>query len=533
MIGRARRIAMKPFDEHGAFRAASGGDGLRRVAVRGAGVTALSQSMGFAIQMIATVILARLLTPADFGLVAMVTTFSLLLMNAGFNGITEAVVQRERIDHALASNLFWINVGLGVVLTIAFAGAGSLLARFYRDPRVALVVVAMSTTILLSSASVLHLALLKRGLRFSQVSANDVLARVASVAVSIALGWAAWGYWALVAGAIVVQLATCLGAWARCRWIPGPPRRRPGTGAMVRFAINTYGHFAANYCTRNLDNVLVGWFFGPQSLGFYKKAYDLCVLPVAQLSDPLHAVAMPVLSRLTSDRERLTRYVLRALSTLAFVGMGLGAGLALVGNDLIVVLLGPRWEESGRIFTFFAPGIGAMLLYLTYGWIHLSLGRADRLFRWAIVEFTVIGLLFVAGLSWGPVGLASAWVVSCWILMIPALWYAGRPVGLGVGRLVGAVWRYVVASGLAGVASAAIIPRIPGLVAASGWAGAVNRSVAASLLFAALYLAAVIQLHRGCAPLYEIAALMREMRPGRVSRAFPSVTATTTSIPAV
>jgi PST family polysaccharide transporter len=85
---------MKPFDDQGAFRVVTGRDGLRRVAVRGAGVTALSQSLGFAIQLIATVILARLLTPADFGLVAIVTAFSLLLMNVGFNGFTEAVVQR-------------------------------------------------------------------------------------------------------------------------------------------------------------------------------------------------------------------------------------------------------------------------------------------------------------------------------------------------------------------------------------------------------------------------------------------------------
>src|SRR4026209_236790 len=116
---------MKPFDEQGAFRVATHLGGLRRVAVRGAGVTALSQSRGFAIQLIATMILARLLTPADFGLVAMVTTFSLLLMNVGFNGVTEAVVQREQIDHGLASNLFWINVGIGFVLTIGFAAAGS------------------------------------------------------------------------------------------------------------------------------------------------------------------------------------------------------------------------------------------------------------------------------------------------------------------------------------------------------------------------------------------------------------------------
>jgi polysaccharide transporter, PST family len=514
---------LKPFDEQGAFRVVTDTDGLRRVAVRGAGVTALSQGLGFAIQMIATVILARLLTPADFGLVAMVTTFSLLLMNVGFNGVTEAVIQRDQLDRGLASNLFWINVGMGLVLAIGFAAAGSLLARFYGDPRIGPVAVAMSATIFLSSASVMHLALLKRAMQFSRVSANDVVARTTSVIVSIVLGWAAWGYWALVAGAIALPLASCIGAWLRCRWIPARPRRCPGTGAMVRFAMNAFGHFAANYCTRNLDNFLVGWFFGPQSLGFYKKAYDLCVLPVAQLSEPLNSVAMPVLSRLAGDPERYRRYALRALSTLAFVGMGLGAALALVGKDLILVVLGPRWAESGKIFTFFAPGIGAMLIYLAYGWIHLSLGRPDRLFRWGLVEFTVIGLLFVLWLPWGPVGIATAWVVSSWLLAIPALWYAGRPAGLGPGVIVMAVWKYVCASALAGGTTGLILRRIPSLMTAPGWVGAVDRSVAASVLFAALYLGAVILLHGGCEPLRQIATLVRDMLPGRLWRSLPAV----------
>jgi O-antigen/teichoic acid export membrane protein len=379
--------------------------------------------------------------------------------------------------------------------------------------------VVMSATIFLSSASVMHLALLKRGLRFSVVSANDLVARAASVIVSVALGWAGWGYWALVAGAVTLPFSTCIGAWIRCRWIPGAPRRCGGTGPMLRFAINTYGHFAANYCTRNLDNFLVGWCFGPQSLGLYKKAYDLCVLPVAQLSEPLNSVAMPVLSRLTANPDQYRRYTLRALSTLAFIGMGLGAGLALVGRDLILVVLGPRWEESGRIFTFFAPGIGAMLLYFAYSWIHLSLGRADRLLRWGVVEFAVIGALFVIGLRWGPAGVAMAWVASSWTLAVPALCYAGRPAGLGVGAIVGAVWKYVAASVLAGGAAALIVRRMPWLLSAPGWIGAVDRSLTASVVFAALYVGAVILVHGGCDPLRHIASLGREMLPQRIQPA--------------
>src|SRR5438445_13652963 len=132
---------------------------LRRVAVQGASVTVFSQAALFAIQMIATVVLARLLTPADFGVVTMVTTFSLLLMNFGLNGFTEAVLQREEIDHTLASNVFWINLGVGVLLMIGVSGAGPLLASFYGDPRVDAVAVAMSVTIFFTSVSVQHLAL--------------------------------------------------------------------------------------------------------------------------------------------------------------------------------------------------------------------------------------------------------------------------------------------------------------------------------------------------------------------------------------
>src|SRR5438477_5729633 len=353
------------------------------------------------------------------------------------------MLQREEIANGLASNLFWINGGLGLLLATLFAASGPILARFSGDPRLVRVTVAMSATIFLTSLSVQHLALLKRAMRFSVLSRNDIAARAISVVVSILFGWAAWGYWALVAGAVALPLATTLGAWSACRWIPGAPRRHEGTGPMVRFATNTYGRFMADYCTRNLDNLLVGVQFGPQALGFYKKAYDLFVLPLNQLSSPLTNVAVSTMSRLQHDPDRRARHFLSALSTLAFVGMGLGAALTLTGRDLIFVLLGRGWEESGRIFTIFGPGIGICLLYGTHGWIHLSIGSADRWLRWSIVELATTSGLFVIGLRWGPAGVAAAWIASFWILAVPGLWYAGRPALLRIRRVIDAVWRYV------------------------------------------------------------------------------------------
>ena len=222
---------MKPFDVNGVFHPIAEGQGLRRAAVRGAGVMVFAQGVSFAVQIGATVVLARLLTPADFGVVTMVTTFSLLLCSFGLNGFTEAILQREEVTHFLASNFFWINLGAGILLTMAFAALGPLMALFYHDPLVTHIAQGMSLTIVAASASVIHLALLNRAMRFTAVSANSVVARSVYVIVSIILALKGWGYWALVAGNIAQQLSTALGAWVMCRWIPALPRRAAGTGA--------------------------------------------------------------------------------------------------------------------------------------------------------------------------------------------------------------------------------------------------------------------------------------------------------------
>jgi PST family polysaccharide transporter len=449
----------------------------------------------------------------------MVTTFSLLLVNFGLNGFTEAIIQREEVNDALASNLYWTNVGAGLLLTLGFAASGTLLARFYGNLAVAKITVGMSLTILLTSLCVIHLALLKRAMRFSAVSVNDIVARGVSVGVSILLALAGWGVWALVGGAVAQVLSVNIGVYYLCSWTPSLPRRENGTGSMVRFALHIYGRFSVNYFSRNTDNLLVGWRFNAQALGFYKKAYDLFALSGSLLVGPLSNVAVSALSRFDPRSAQFRRYFLNALAVMAFVGMGLGTDLTLVGKDVIRLLLGPGWEESGRIFMFFGPGIGIMMLYYTHGWIHLSIGRADRWFRWGIVEFAFTFLLFLVGMRWGPAGVAVAWTASFWILALPALWYAGRPVQFGVTPMLAAVWKFALASALAGCAAALIIRKIPDVFAGPHPIETFARIAMNSVIFIILYVGTVIVLHRGCAPLDQIARLVQEMSPfGNLSR---------------
>ena len=506
---------MRPFQPDGNFHPLVSGKGLRRSAVRGAGAAIFGSAGNFVVGIGSVVILARLLTPSDFGIVTMVTTFSLLLRSFGLNGFTELIMQRDEITDSLASNFFWINLGIGTILTLAFASSGPLLALFYHDSAVVQVTRGMSLTIGIGCLGYIHTGLLQRAMHFRTTSIINFAGQVFQFIVSIVLGMAGWHYWALVWGSIAQTVTVVAGVWLMCRWIPRGPGRATGTRSGLMFAINVYAHFAFSYLTRNTDNLLVGWRFGARALGFYKKAYDLFVLPETQLLAPLSAVVVSTLSRVNQDREQFQRYFLRTISVLALLGMGIGADFALVGVDLFRFLLGPGWEEAGRIFALFGPGIGVMLLYNTHGWIHLSIGRPERWFRWGLMEFACTASLFLLTLRWGPSGIAFAWTASYFLLMFPGFWYAGKPIGLGIGPIFAVIWNFFAASVGAAFGTALIVRAVPYFASMFGATGAFLRMVAVSLIFLVLYIGGVITLHQGLKPIRDTVGLLRDLLPER------------------
>lgn len=502
---------MTPFDSAGAFVEVAHQGSFRQVVTRSAGISVLSGFAGVSVQMVGTVTLGRLLTPADFGLVAMVTAFSMLLMNIGLNGFTEAVIQRKSIDRQLISNLFWINVAAGVVLTMAFAGGARLLSWFYREPRLTTLAVVISVVIVLNCSSVLHLALLKRAMKFTETSVIEVTSRAASVVVAVTLALAGWGYWALAAAAIACPVTTLVMALIWCPWVPARPRRAAGTAAMVLFAMNIYGRYTVNYFGMTTDQLLLGWRFNAQILGFYKKAFDLFFLAAGLSVSRLGIVAVAALSRLARNPAQYKKYVLNIISVVALIAMGIGGVLTLAGGDVIRIVLGPGWDVAGRILKWFGFGTGMMLVHEVHGWIHLSLGRADRWFRWGILELGVTALLFVIALRWGATGMAFAWTTAFWILTIPAVWYAGRPIRLGICEIVDSLWRPLIASALAGWSSAVILRGTPWGAPADGVTSALIRAAAVFATFAPLYVVAAVVLYRGVVPVRRIVALIRDI----------------------
>lgn len=509
---------MRPFQEDGTFHPIATGKELRRSAVRGAGA-AITGSLGnFVVGFGSVVILARLLTPSDFGVVTMVTTFSLLLRSFGLNGFTELIMQREEITDSLASNLFWINAGIGAMLTVIFAGSGRLLAYFFHDHSIIKITYGMSLTIVIGCMGHVHMGLLQRAMRFRTTATINFVGQVLYCVVCVVLAIANWHYWALVWGSVVQTAALTIGAWLTCRWVPSWPRRIAGTASAFNFAMNVYAHYAFCYLTRNTDNLLVGWRFGARALGFYKKAYDLFVLPQSQLLAPVNAVAVGTLSRVHRNREEFQGYLLQAISVLAFFGMAVGADLALTGSDVFRFLFGPGWEEAGRIFALFGPGIGISLVYYPHAWIHLSIGRPERWFRWGVAEFAFTATLFLLALRWGPSGIAFSWTASYFLLLLPGYWYAGEPIGLGVWPVFSVIWRFFLASVGGGIGTALIVKAIPYLQTISGGIGSLVRMVSTSVIFLGLYLVAVIAIHRGLGPINDAVGLLRDLLPERAGK---------------
>lgn len=507
------RQPLRPFDDDGAFAPIlpQCGQALRRAAVRGAGVTALSGGLRIAVQMVGTVTLARIIAPRDYGMVTMVTTFSFLLAGLATNGMPEAMIQNKNLTHRMASNLFWLYAALGLVLSAGFAATGPLLAHFYHEPQLAALTAGLSFSILFAFFSVQHIALLQKSMQFATTARNEIIARSISVLVAIALACMGWNRWALVLGTCAYPLSVTTLAWASCRWRPAAPHRNTSILPLIRFALHSQGRYSINYCTTNTDNLLVGWQFGPRVLGCYKRAYDLFCLSATQLISLTTVVAVAALSRVRDNQAEFARALIGTLSVVAFVGMGIAGVLTLTGQDIIRFLLGPGWEQAGRIFTYFAPGIGMMLLYGTHSWIHLSLGRADRWFRWGIVEWAVTVLLFLATIHWGPEGIAVAWGLSYWILVVPAMHYALKPTAISPRRIFAVLWRYMIASAIAVTLTLALLLHVHGRSQAVSGQQAALRASLVALVFSLLYLCAIVVLHGSMTPLYNLITLTRDM----------------------
>lgn len=385
------------------------------------------QGASFLLHMGSTVVLARLLTPQDYGLIGMVTAVTGFVAMFKDMGLSMATVQKAEINHGQISTLFWINVLLSFGVMLVTAALAPAIAWFYGEPRLTWITLALASAFIFGGFTVQHQALLRRNMRFGTLAFIHIASILAGIVVAFIAAWYGLRYWALVLMQVATAIAGAIAVWVVCPWRPSLPVRRSGVRKMLAFGANLTGFSFLNYFARNLDNVLIGKVWGTQPLGFYSKAYGLLMLPLGQITAPIAAVAVPALSRLQDDPERYRRYYYRAISTIAFITMPLIAMLAALSHEIIRIVLGDQWISAAPIFKVLAFAAVLQPVVNPVGWVFVSLGQADRQLRWAIVAVPLIVLSFVLGLPWGAFGVAVSYTLcSLTVLTFPALWWTFR-----------------------------------------------------------------------------------------------------------
>lgn len=405
---------------------------LRGRTVSGGLIAATSQSIQFALNLLSVAVLARLLTPRDFGLVAMVLTFAGFLRIFKDMGLSTATVQRDTITHAQVSNLFWINVGVGGLMSAIMAAGAPVFAWFYREPRITNITLALSGTFFLSSISVQHLALLARQLRFKGIALTEVTSLTVGVLVGIGMAWLKFGPWSLVGVQLTVPLVSVFMSWSVCRWRPQLPASRTGVRPMVTFGANMTASSFMGSIARGGDGLLVGRFYGPDALGFYSRGSALLQRPLEQFMAPMNSVFVPVLSRLQSHPERYRRTFLQVYEAITLSSFLITALFLPLSRPLTLFVLGGKWEKAASVFACFALGTLFYPPATAATWLFASQGRGKALMYASFILSSVTIGSFVAGLQFGPVGVALAFSVSGIFLIMPIIYFvAGRegPVG--------------------------------------------------------------------------------------------------------
>lgn len=394
---------------------------------RGGTIMILSQGAKFVLNMVSAVVLARLLTPQDYGLIAMVAVvanFSYPFRNLG---LSAATMQRAEINDAQVSTLFWVNVGLSVAATLVTAAMSPAIAAFYGEPRLTWITLAIAAGFIFGGLTVQHEALLKRQMRFFALAATDLTSILIGTTTAIVLAYRGFGYWALVSSTLAMSGTNAAGVWLFCRWRPKLPTRDSGVRSMLAFGRNLTGFNILNYLGRNLDNLLIGRYWGAQQLGLYARAYQLLLLPLDQIIAPIDGVAVAALSRLADTPERYSQAYLRMLEKLAMVTMPLMALMIVTADWLVRVVLGPQWIETGQIFALL--GIIGLLepISSTMGWLLISQGRTHHIFQWGLIDAALSISSIVAGLPWGAVGVAAVYAVVGLCIRKPLqFWFVSR-----------------------------------------------------------------------------------------------------------
>jgi O-antigen/teichoic acid export membrane protein len=384
----------------------TGSENVKRLALRGGLAKLLGQSGVFVLRLAFMVVVARLLKPEDFGLVAMVTVITAVLDLFASAGLSAATVQKSTINNQQISTLFWINICVGVALSVSCALIAPGVAAIYHEPRLFWVTMVLGTGFLFNSSGVQHLAILQRQLRYVTLALIECLSQFVSLSLGVYIAVAGYGYWALVAAAVSLPAMMSISLWVTTAWVPDKPHRVVGLGSMLHFGGTITINGVVSYMTYNFDKFVLGRVWGAGPLGYYGVASQLINIPTSNLNTALGGVLFSTLSRLQGDAVRFRNYFLKGYGLNVAITLPITIFAAVFAEEIILVVLGQKWAEAVIIFRLLTPTVLFFGLANPLGWLLWSSGRHVRSLRIALVIAALVVAGCLAGLPYGPKGVA-------------------------------------------------------------------------------------------------------------------------------
>ena len=415
--------------EHGQERRS-----LQRRVARGLTWTLIDTWGSQLIGLVIFAILARLLTPVDFGLVALAAVFVSFAALFVDLGLGDALIQRRALTRSQIDTAFWVSMAIGIGLAIAGILIAYPISVLVNEPAVAPIIAVLAITFVITALSTVQISLLRRELAFRRLAVRRLIALIASGVVGIAAASLGYGAWALVAQQLSYGTVSVIALWTVSPWRPRLHATRTDFRELSSFGIKVVSSDALGYASRNADNLLVGTFLGPAALGLYAVGYRILETTQTLLVAGSRKLAFPVLSHMQADIGRLRRAYGRVNRLVAVVIMPGYIGLALVAQEAIMVLFGQRWAQSGPVAAVLFLIGPALTVQVFSGSLLNATGHPGITLRFRILATTthVIGFLIAVTVFRDIVAVAAAFVIGTYLLMPLNLYlqqrYAGIPI---------------------------------------------------------------------------------------------------------
>jgi O-antigen/teichoic acid export membrane protein len=395
---------------------------LRQKAVKGVVWSAIqswgSQVISFAVFSL----LARLLSPQDFGLVAtagVVVTFMQIFLEQGFS---EAIVQRDELESEHLDTAFWTILGIGTLLTIIGFSSADIVANFFNQPQLTLIVRCLSFNFLFSALNSVQAAILSRQLYFKALAIRSLLATLAGGTVGIVMAFRGFGVWSLVCQQLSFGLVAVITLWRVSDWRPGFRFSKKHFLEMFSFGINIVGFNFLNFFSRHGDDLLIGYFLGAIALGYYNVAYRILLVMTQLLVRILTQVALPTFSRLKQEPEKLRNAFYSATQLSSLISFPIFISVAVLAPEIVRVVFGNKWESSIPVMQALSLVGPLHCIFFFNGSLMIAMGKPSWRLWVTFINSVSNFIAFFLVVKWGILAVAMAYVIRGYLLApIPLL----------------------------------------------------------------------------------------------------------------